>query len=130
MAKKKTNSSNKTKSSKDLTLDIIMAEYNQAAGMTVVGPLSEFDLSLEAIPTGNLMLDVTTGIGGFALGKMYEVAGDKASGKSTLCVSLARQHLLRTDKKVLYVDIEDASTSTLLDNFGLYDDGYNYRFFR
>jgi len=28
------------------------------------------------------------------------------------------------------VDIEDASTSTLLDNFGLYDDGYNYRFFR
>jgi len=74
MAKKK------SKSSKDMTLDIIMAEYNQAAGMTVVGPLSEFDLSLEAIPTGNLMLDVTTGVGGFALGKMYEVAGDKASG--------------------------------------------------
>ena len=121
---------NKTGKGKDFTFDIIMSEYNKAAGMTVVGPLAAFDLSLEAIPTGNLMLDVATGIGGFALGKMYEVAGDKASGKSTLCISLARQHLLRTDKKILYIDIEDSSTSTLLDNFGLYDGDYNLRFFR
>lgn len=113
----------KTKSEGPTTLDMIMAEYNEAAGVTVVGPLSAFDLDLEVIPTGNLILDVATGIGGFARGKMYEVAGDKASGKSTLCMSLARQHLLLTDKKVLYVDIEDAATKTFLDNFGMFDFG-------
>jgi len=106
---------------KDLTLEAIISKYNKEAGVTVVGPLSNFDLSLEVIPTGNLMLDAATGIGGFALGKMYEVAGDKASGKSTLSISLARQHLLMGDKSVFYVDIEDASTSTLLDNFGIYN---------
>ena len=110
------------------SLDLVMDEYNKAAGVTVAGPLSKFDLNLDIIPTGNLILDVTTGVGGFALGKMYEVAGDKASGKSTLCTSLARQHLLNTDRKVLYVDIEDAATTTLLDNFGLYDVGD--RFYR
>ena len=112
----------------DLTLEAIISRYNKAAGVTVVGPLSNFDLSLEVVPTANLMLDAATGIGGFALGKMYEVAGDKASGKSTLSISLARQHLLHQDKNVFYVDIEDAATATLLDNFGIYD--YEDRFIR
>ena len=112
----------------DLTLEAIISRYNKEAGVTVVGPLSDFDLTLDVVPTANLMLDAATGIGGFALGKMYEVAGDKASGKSTLSISLARQHLLMRDKNVLYVDIEDASTSTLLGNFGIYE--YEDRFIR
>ena len=109
-----------------MKLDMIISKYNEEAGVTVIGPLKDFDLDIKAIPTGNLILDAATGIGGFALGKLYEVVGDKASGKSSLCISLARQHLRFLDKKVLYVDIENASTATLFNNFGVF--GFEDRF--
>lgn len=117
-----------SRSTEDLKLDVVLEKYNKAAGVTVVGPASEMDMTMEVVPTGNLMLDVATGIGGIALGKLYELCGDKASGKTTLCLSLERQHLKLLKKRVMHVDIERAMVGGTLDNFELrpYDERFIY----
>ena len=41
-------------------------------------------MNVEAIPTGSLSLDMALGIGGLPRGRIVEIYGPEASGKTTL----------------------------------------------
>ena len=63
------------------------------------------DRGIEVISTGSLSLDACIGAGGIPRGRFTEIFGPESAGKTTLCLSIAKQAI---DKglKVLYVDIE------------------------
>lgn len=48
-------------------------------------------LGVEVIPTGSIALDLALGIGGVPKGRIIEVFGPEASGKTTLCLSIIAQ---------------------------------------
>lgn len=62
------------------------------------------------IPTGSLRLDDALGVGGVLLGRLYEIFGNSMGGKSTLCLSIARE-AINLGHKVIYVDAEHALDS-------------------
>lgn len=62
---------------------------------------------VEAIPTGSLGLDMALGIGGIPRGRVTEIYGPEASGKTTLC-----QHIIAEAQKMggvaAFIDVEHA----------------------
>ncbi|HTX93068.1 MAG TPA: recombinase RecA [Anaerolineales bacterium] len=64
-------------------------------------------LTIDAIPTGSLSLDLALGIGGIPRGRITEIYGPESSGKTTLC-----QHIVAEVQKrggtAAYVDMEHA----------------------
>ena len=64
-------------------------------------------MEVESIPTGSLPLDLALGIGGIPRGRVTEVYGPEASGKTTLC-----QHIVAESQKLggvaAFIDMEHA----------------------
>ena len=64
-------------------------------------------MTIDAIPTGSLSLDLALGIGGIPRGRITEIYGPESSGKTTLC-----QHIVSEVQKAggtaAYVDMEHA----------------------
>ena len=64
-------------------------------------------MTIDAIPTGSLSLDLALGIGGIPRGRITEIYGPKSSGKTTIC-----QHIVAEVQKLggtaAYVDMEHA----------------------
>lgn len=49
------------------------------------------DLQVETIPTGSIALDIALGAGGIPRGRITEIYGPEASGKTTLCLHVIAQ---------------------------------------
>ncbi|MCZ6530758.1 MAG: DNA recombination/repair protein RecA, partial [Chloroflexi bacterium] len=64
-------------------------------------------LEVESIPTGSLPLDLALGIGGIPRGRVSEIYGPEASGKTTVC-----QHIVAEAQKLggvaAFIDMEHA----------------------
>jgi len=64
-------------------------------------------MQVETIPTGSLALDIALGVGGVPRGRVTEIYGPEASGKTTLC-----QHIVAEAQKrggvCGYIDMEHA----------------------
>jgi recombination protein RecA len=64
-------------------------------------------LNVEAIPTGSIALDIALGVGGIPRGRITEIYGPEASGKTTLC-----QHVIAEAQKrggvAAFIDVEHA----------------------
>jgi recombination protein RecA len=64
-------------------------------------------MTIDAIPTGSLSLDLALGIGGIPRGRITEIFGPESSGKTTIC-----QHIVAEVQKLggtaAYVDMEHA----------------------
>ncbi|MDR3572718.1 MAG: recombinase RecA [Anaerolineaceae bacterium] len=64
-------------------------------------------LTVEAIPTGSLSLDLALGVGGIPRGRITEIFGPESSGKTTLCL-----HMVSESQKMggtaAYIDMEHA----------------------
>lgn len=74
----------------------------------------------EVIPSGSLLFDQATGIGGIALAKITEIYGENSVGKSSWAYSLCAQAQKKyPDKMVLYVDIESAVSLEYMQQFGV-----------
>jgi recombination protein RecA len=65
------------------------------------------NLDVEAISTGSLALDIALGVGGIPRGRVTEIYGPEASGKTTLC-----QHIIAEAQKAggvaAFIDVEHA----------------------
>jgi len=65
------------------------------------------NLAVEVIPTGALPLDLALGVGGIPRGRVTEIYGPEASGKTTIC-----QHLVAESQRMgglaAYIDMEHA----------------------
>ncbi len=64
-------------------------------------------MTIEAIPTGSLSLDIALGVGGIPRGRITEIFGPESSGKTTIC-----QHIVAEAQKMggtaAYIDMEHA----------------------
>ena len=88
----------------DLALKEILKRYGDGAVM-LLGEATH--MKVEAIPTGSLALDIALGIGGIARGRVTEIYGPEASGKTTLA-----QHVIAEAQKLggvcAFIDMEHA----------------------
>lgn len=89
-------------------LESVLAQIKKKHGEGSIMWLGEQPhLEVEAIPTGSLSLDIALGIGGVPRGRIVEIFGPEASGKTTLAL-----HIIAEAQKlggtVAFVDAEHA----------------------
>lgn len=74
---------------KNKALETTLANLNKKYGEGIVMKLGEATkLTVEAIPTGSLSLDISLGIGGVPRGRVIEIYGPESSGKTTVCLHI------------------------------------------
>jgi len=88
----------------DQTLSTILKRFGDGSIMRL-GEATH--MKIETIPTGSLALDLALGVGGIPRGRVTEIYGPEASGKTTLC-----QHIVAQAQKrggiAAYIDMEHA----------------------
>jgi recombination protein RecA len=75
-------------------------------------------VGIEAIPTGALALDLALGIGGLPRGRVVEIFGPEASGKSTLAMHVVAE-AQRNGGVCAYIDAEHAMDPVYAAHLGL-----------
>jgi recombination protein RecA len=95
-------------SGKDKALDAALAQIRKQFGDGALMRLGEAThLAVDAIPTGSLTLDLALGVGGVPRGRVTEIYGPEAAGKTTIC-----QHIVaeaqRRGGMCAYIDMEHA----------------------
>jgi recombination protein RecA len=93
---------------KQKALDTTLATLKKRFGDGTVMKLGEAQRQkVAAVPTGSLSLDLALGIGGVPRGRITEIYGPEASGKTTIC-----QHIIAEAQKMggnaLFIDVEHA----------------------
>ena len=64
-------------------------------------------LDVEVISTGSVAIDLALGVGGLPRGRICEIYGPEASGKTTLCLNLIAE-AQRNSGNAVFVDVEHA----------------------
>jgi recombination protein RecA len=95
-------------SGKTKSLETTLATLKKRFGEGAVMKLGEAThLKVDAIPTGSISLDLALGIGGIPRGRVTEIYGPEASGKTTIC-----QHIIAEAQKMggvaAFIDVEHA----------------------
>ena len=93
---------------RDKALDAAVDEIKKRYGDGAVMRLGEAQhLTVDVIPTGSLALDVALGVGGIPRGRVTEIFGPEASGKTTLA-----QHIVAEAQRLggvcAFIDMEHA----------------------
>ncbi|MDD5506158.1 MAG: recombinase RecA, partial [Candidatus Omnitrophica bacterium] len=92
----------------ELALSQIEKQFGKGSIMKLGG---EARLDVDAIPTGALTLDLALGIGGLPRGRVIEVFGPEASGKTTLTLSVIKE-IQKKGGVAAFIDAEHAFDST------------------
>ncbi len=95
-------------SEKMKALEAALGQIEKQFGKGSVMKLGEYQaMSVEAIPTGALSLDIALGIGGIPRGRIIEIYGPESSGKTTLAL-----HMIAEAQKLggegAFIDAEHA----------------------
>ena len=74
-------------------IEVAVSQIEKQFGKGSIMQLGEKSAKVvaEAIPTGSLALDTALGIGGVPRGRVVEIFGPEASGKTTLCLHIIAQ---------------------------------------
>jgi recombination protein RecA len=104
---------------KGKALELAISQIEKRFGKGSVMKLGEAPMSsVEAIPSGSLALDLALGVGGIPRGRVTEIFGPEASGKTTLA-----QHILAEAQKrggtAAYIDAEHALDPSYAANCGV-----------
>ena len=105
---------------KGKALDVAISQIEKQYGKGAIMRMGEASLKLgtEVVPTGSLALDVALGVGGLPRGRITEVFGAEAAGKSTLAL-----HVMAETQKMggtaAYIDAEHAFDPTYASNCGI-----------
>jgi recombination protein RecA len=89
-----------------LAMDQIEKQYGRGSIMKL-GEQADTRLKVEAIPTGSIALDLALGVGGLPRGRIVEIYGPEASGKTTLALSVVAEAQKRGGQ-CAFVDAEHA----------------------
>lgn len=92
------------KAALDKTLKDITKRFGEGAIMKLGEAQS---LEVDAIPTGTLSLDLALGVGGIPRGRVTEIYGPEASGKTTICQHIVAQAQQRGGTAA-FIDMEHA----------------------
>ena len=89
-------------------LEAALGQIEKQFGKGSVMKLGDFTaMSVEAIPTGALSLDVALGIGGIPRGRIIEVYGPESSGKTTLTLHMIAE-AQKMGGEAAFIDAEHA----------------------
>ncbi|KAL3534423.1 hypothetical protein ACH5RR_002884 [Cinchona calisaya] len=108
---------------KDAALRVALSQLAGDFGQESMLSLQRFFRSRRApvIPTGSLRLDLALGIGGLPKGRIVEIFGQEASGKTTLAL-----HIIKEAQKLggycAYLDVENAMNPSLAESIGVNTD--------
>ncbi len=105
---------------KEKALELAISQIEKRFGEGSVMKLGEATARalVEVIPTGSLALDIALGVGGIPRGRITEIFGPEASGKTTLA-----QHIIAEAQKrggmAAYIDAEHALDPTYASHCGV-----------
>ena len=115
MAKKEKNYTDDKQKALDQAFTAIEKKYGKGAIMKMG---DRPHISVSAIPTGAINLDVALGVGGIPRGRVIEVYGPESSGKTTLAL-----HIIAEDQKegntCAFIDAEHAMDAEYARNLGV-----------
>ena len=96
-------------SQKNEALRVAMEQISKAFGDGAIMKMGakQADISIDVVPTGCLSLDIALGVGGLPRGRVTEIFGPEASGKTTVCL-----HVIAEAQKMggtcAFIDVEHA----------------------
>lgn len=106
--KKKSTSAQKNEDNKKKALELALQQIEKSYGKGAVMRLGQnAAMNVECIPTGSLMLDAALGIGGYPRGRIIEIYGPEASGKTTLALH-AIAEAQKCGGEAAFIDVEHA----------------------
>jgi len=104
---------------KQKALELAIAQIEKQFGKGAVMRLGERPaVEVPVIPTGSLSLDIALGIGGVPRGRITEVFGTEASGKTTIALHILAQ-AQRQGEMAAIIDAEHALDPTYAANLGV-----------
>ena len=117
--KEKTEETAKNSQEREKALKLAIEKIEKDFGKGSIMKLGDKpSVSVEAIPTGALDLDIALGIGGVPRGRIIEIYGPESSGKTTLA-----QHIVAECQKkggiAAFVDAEHALDPEYAKNIGV-----------
>ena len=97
------------KEDKDKALEAAMLQIQKQFGKGAIMKLGSeaANMSIAAIPTGAVSLDIATGIGGIPRGRIVEIFGPESSGKTTLTLHIIAE-AQKMGGKAAFIDAEHA----------------------
>ena len=107
---------NNKKKALDLALAAIEKQYGKGAIMKLDG--TQMMEKIPVIPTGCLALDVALGVGGIPKGRIIEIYGPEASGKTTMTLHIAAE-CQKQGGTVAFVDAEHALDTAYASKLGV-----------
>ncbi len=94
---------------KNEAIRIAMEQITKAYGDGAIMKMGEKQagMSIEVIPTGCLPLDIALGVGGLPRGRVTEIFGPEASGKTTVCLHVVAE-AQKLGGTAAFIDVEHA----------------------
>ena len=89
-----------------IAMEQIEKQYGRGSIMRL-GERADARLKVETIPTGSIALDLALGVGGLPKGRIVEIYGPEASGKTTIALSIIAE-AQRRGGQCAFVDAEHA----------------------
>ncbi len=100
-----------------LAIEQIEKQYGKGSIMRL-GDQPQGQITTEVIPTGSIALDLALGVGGVPRGRITEIYGPEASGKTTLCL-----HIIAEAQKMggtaAFIDAEHALDPLRAESIGV-----------
>jgi recombination protein RecA len=102
----------KVSSDRQKALELALAQIEKQFGKGSIMKLGQaVKADVEVIPTGALTLDLALGVGGLPRGRIIEIFGPEASGKTTLTLSAIKE-IQKKGGVAAFIDAEHAFDST------------------
>lgn len=100
-------------------LELALAQIEKQFGKGSIMKLGEdVKLDVPVIPTGSISLDLALGVGGIPRGRVIEIFGPEASGKTTLTLSIIAQ-VQKQGGVAAFIDAEHAFDATYAKKIGV-----------
>jgi recombination protein RecA len=110
---------NKDLSNRQKALELALLQIEKQFGKGSIMKLGgDIKVNVETIPTGALTLDWALGVGGLPRGRVIEIFGPEASGKTTLTLTAIRE-IQKKGGVAAFIDAEHAFDATYAKVIGL-----------
>jgi len=104
---------------KKKALEVALGNIEKHYGKGAIMKLGESPhFNVEAIPTGSIGLDIALGVGGLPRGRIVEIFGPEASGKTTVALHLVAE-AQRLGGDCAFIDAEHALDPSYASNLGV-----------
>ncbi len=104
--------------SKALAAALAQIEKQFGKGSIMKMGAAQIENDLSVVSTGSLGLDIALGVGGLPRGRVVEIYGPEASGKTTLCLQVVAQ-MQKMGGTAAYIDAENALDPVYAEKLGV-----------